>query len=78
MPTLHRRNGRLKTSQSLKVGDIVVLRDYKNERGQWPIGKIMKLLPRKRGAETTSMEVWVGGKTLVRSARGLCLLTPKT
>jgi len=44
---------------------------------QWPIGKIMKLLPRKRGAEATSMEVWVGGKTLVRSARGLCLLIPK-
>ena len=75
VPTLHRRNGRLNSTRELQVGDIVVLKEHKNERGQWPIGKVTKILPRKKNSDATTVEIFVNGKTLVRATRGLSFLT---
>jgi len=77
IPTLHRRNGRSTTQRELEVGDIVLLRDHRNPRGRWPVGKVVKPLTRARQTETRTFEVLVDGNMLVRSAGQLCLLTPK-
>jgi len=58
------------------VGDIVLLREERKERGHWPIGRVTKLLSRAGQNDVRTVEVMVGGKKYTRSAGGLCFLTP--
>ncbi|XP_037029336.1 uncharacterized protein LOC119069388 [Bradysia coprophila] len=62
MPTLTKRTKWFKQMEPIKVGDVVIVVDERNERNTWPKGIVEKLMPDKRG---------IVRQVMVRTAKGI-------
>ena len=55
-------------------GEIVVVLSTKNERGVWPLGKIIKVLPHKGDNCVRKLEIRMGNKIIVQSVHRILKL----
>ena len=73
LPTLQARDKWFKTHTNLKVGDIVLIVDEPNRRGQWPLG-IVTGVNLSRDNLVRSIKVKCGSSIKVRPITKVCLL----
>lgn len=62
MPTLTKTTKWFKQVAPIKVGDVVIVVDERNERNTWPKGVVEELIPGKRG---------IVRQVMVRTAKGI-------
>jgi len=73
VPALTERRKWLRPERDLRVGDLVIVVDNNSPRGQWPLGRVLRLLPGKDGVVRTA-EVKTKTGVYIRPAVKLCLL----
>ena len=71
LPTLNRRQKWFYTQEELKEDDIVLIVSTDTPRGNWPIGRVMRVYPGKDG-HTRVVRVQVGQNELLRPISKLC------
>ena len=73
IPALQERQKWCRPRRNAEVGDLVLLVDDCLPRGQWHLGRIVKVIPGRDGLVRT-VEVKTRSSTLVRPVQKLCLL----
>ena len=73
LPLLQLRQRWTVPRRNLKVGDLVLVLDESVPRGQWPMGRVIKVYPDKAGW-VRQVEVRVSAKDLKRPITKLCFL----
>ena len=73
LPSLNKRKKWHKDSNTLKVGDVVLVVSADLPRGKWPLGRVTETFPGKDG-RVRVVNVRVGKTMLRRSVSMLCLL----
>lgn len=77
LPTLTERRKWLTKERNLREGDIVLVIDDRNPRGQWPLGVVTRVHPGPDGVTRTA-DVRHRGTELRRPVAKLCLLEATT
>ncbi|XP_046551559.1 uncharacterized protein LOC124261296 [Haliotis rubra] len=73
LPLLQERQKWVKIRRNLKIGDIVLIVDNTAPRNSWSMGKVVKLMPDRKGV-VRRVEVKTQTKVLDRPISKLCLL----
>lgn len=73
LPTLQERQKWVKPSRNFTTGDLVLVVDEKVHRGQWPLGRIVKVHTGRDGF-VRSAEIATKSTTLTRPITKLCFL----
>ncbi|XP_071088902.1 uncharacterized protein [Haliotis cracherodii] len=73
LPLLQERQKWVKLRRNLKIGDIVLIVDNTAPRNSWSMGKVVKLMPDRKGV-VRRVEVKTQTKVLDRPISKLCLL----
>lgn len=73
LPLLQLRQKWYRSSRNFQVGDLVLVANESSPRGQWPLGRVVVVLPDDEGI-VCQVEVRVGTKVLKRPIAKLCLL----
>ena len=73
IPSLNRRQKWLLPQNNVKEDDLVLVMSSSTPRGNWPIGRVIKVYPGKDGL-TRVVRVRVGQQELARSITKLCPL----
>ena len=73
LPQFHLMNGWVREVPGLQVGDVVLVLE-KDDRGNWPLGRILEVYPTERDGRTRKVKVKMATGTFVRSSHGLLLL----
>ena len=76
VPNWATRQKWLETKRPIEEGDIVWILDRKNDRGTWPLGKVIKIFP---GSDHTSrvVQLLAEGKESLRAINRLCVIERK-
>nr|XP_042913091.1 uncharacterized protein LOC122273094 [Parasteatoda tepidariorum] len=70
---LRETSSKTKTSEALQVGDIVIIWNDNVSRIQWPLGRILKILPSKDGHARTA-KLQTKSEIIIRPLKKLCPL----
>ena len=73
LPQFHHMNKWTREKPTFEVGDIVLILE-KDDRGHWPLGRIMEIQRTERDGRVRKVLVKSNGQTYARSAHGLLLL----
>ncbi|XP_060577620.1 uncharacterized protein LOC132734785 [Ruditapes philippinarum] len=73
LPSLQCRQKWQKSTRDVVEGDLVLVADENMPRGQWPLGKVMKVI-KSRDGHVRSCVVRARGSELVKPVTKLCLL----
>ncbi|MCG8432341.1 MAG: hypothetical protein MJA29_14380 [Candidatus Omnitrophica bacterium] len=65
MPSLQPRGKWIEEESNMAVGDVVLMMDRQNPRGNWPLAKIMEVMPSGDGL-VRSVKVKAKGKEFIR------------
>ena len=49
LPALQERQKWLKEKKNLEVGDVVLVKDENTSRNSWPLGRVIKVMPDRKG-----------------------------
>ena len=75
LPGLNPRSKWRKIERDFQVNDVVMVLSVHNERGTWPLGRIIEVMPGDDGHVRT-VKVLVNGKTYVRGINSISLVLP--
>ena len=73
MPTLHPRNKWRRNLRDLQVGDVVIVPSVEAERGKYPLGRVVEVMP-GRDSHVRVVRVQTGDRTFVRPISKVCPL----
>ncbi|XP_057369624.1 uncharacterized protein LOC130690719 [Daphnia carinata] len=76
LPYITQRRKWVKSHKNIEVDDIVLVVDPLNPRGQWPLGKVVEILPSTSDNVVRVAKIKISGakNTLTRPVTRLCLL----
>ena len=73
LPTLHERQRWHREQRSLRVGDLVIMKDLDTSRGHWPLGRVTAVHPSQDGL-VRSVDLKCRDKVFRRPVTQLCFL----
>ena len=75
LPKLNPRSKWRKTQRDVGVGDIVLALSQKNDRGKWPLGRVLETSVGEDG-HVRRVKVLINGKVFDRGLNSLSLIVP--
>ncbi len=73
LPQLQQRTSRIKETENLKTGDVVLVIDQNTPRNEWLLGRVIRPISSKDGL-VRSVEIKTKDTTLIRPITKICLV----